>query len=450
VDVEREEKGLSLGAADYIRKPFSAAIVKLRLENQIRIIEMESGLKSSAEQLESALEEVQEATTAKSTFLSHMSHEIRTPLNAITGMGELLQHEHLESRQMGYVNDIVASAKSLINLINDIVEGNNIQVAEKNVAKDSHALYAPEANVLVVDDNELNRKVACGLLSLMKIEAETADSGSKALELVRLNDYDIIFMDYMMPEMNGIETTAFIRGMGEKYEHLPIIALTANVVPGARELFLANGFNDFVPKPVDSEELVRVLEDWLPLNKINTNVNFEKHQSFLNGEEELRRKSIVTFIKDNRDTFERITGSLSASDLETAHRIAHTLKSSAGYLGKKKLQNAALSLELSLRGDNPSYTHDQLDVLISELDKVLREFEPILKDAEAAKFKSVQIAEDELNALLMEIKPLLEKGDFRAGSYVTKLRGIAGMEELADKIDEYDFVGALELLKADI
>jgi len=248
--------------------------------------------------------------------------------------------------------------------------------------------------------------------------------------------------------MDGVETTAKIREMGGMWETLPIIALTANAIHGAKEMFLAHGFNDFISKPIDTGELVRVLQDWLPLGKIKAKAESEDPQARLTKEDELIRKATLTFAKENERTFETMAASLNSGDIATAHRIAHTLKSGAGYLGKKQLQEAAFSLEQSLQAQPPGYTPEQLDTLGRELEKALREFEPLVKAAAAEKPDAVQIDNDTLTALLSEIRPLLEKGDFGATEYVGQLQGAAGMEELAEKIDDYDFEGALALLNS--
>jgi CheY-like chemotaxis protein len=247
----------------------------------------------------------------------------------------------------------------------------------------------------------------------------------------------------MMPEMDGMEATALIRKMGGKQKHLPIVALTANAVHGAREMFLANGFNDFISKPIDSHELVRVLEIWLPPEKIVSKTDPEAGHTRSDKEDKLRRKSILTFVKGNRDTFEKMTQTLYSGDFKTAHRIAHTLKSSAGYLGKKELSAAAASLEASLQAQPPGCTSEQLNTLGELLASALLEFEPLINEAETEKHNAVEIGVDKLTALLSEIKPLLEKGDFGASDYVEKLQRVTGMEELAEKIDDYDFEGAL-------
>ncbi|MDR1395833.1 MAG: response regulator [Deltaproteobacteria bacterium] len=134
--------------------------------------------------------------------------------------------------------------------------------------------FGPEVKVLVVDDNDMNLLVASGLLRIFKIKSDTASSGREALEKVAQNSYHLVFMDQMMPEMDGVETTANIRAMGEKYQELPIIALTANAMSGARESLMEAGMNDFLSKPIQRQELAAILSRWVPegekyLSKIN-------------------------------------------------------------------------------------------------------------------------------------------------------------------------------------
>jgi len=131
--------------------------------------------------------------------------------------------------------------------------------------KEEEVFVAPGANVLIVDDNIMNRQVAVGLLKPLQMHMETASSGYEAIEMIKKKDYDIIFMDHMMPEMDGVEATKKIRQLpGEKYQTLPIVALTANAVSGVKEMFLKEGMNDFVAKPIEMGEIVKVLKRWLP------------------------------------------------------------------------------------------------------------------------------------------------------------------------------------------
>ena len=128
---------------------------------------------------------------------------------------------------------------------------------------------APAAKVLVVDDNLMNLRVIERLLSTYKLQLEKVQSGGAALEILREKQFDLIFMDHMMPEMDGIETFHAIRKMyGEYYKTVPIVALTANAISGAREMFLKEGFQDYVAKPIEVSQLERVLKKYLPPNTI--------------------------------------------------------------------------------------------------------------------------------------------------------------------------------------
>ncbi len=128
---------------------------------------------------------------------------------------------------------------------------------------------APEARILIVDDTPMNLEVARGLLKPLQMKIYTAESGKRAIEMIQKNRYDIVFMDHMMPGMDGIEATQKIRAMGDEYtEKLPIIALTANAVLDARESFREAGMNDFVAKPIDFRNICAKLRKWLPEEKI--------------------------------------------------------------------------------------------------------------------------------------------------------------------------------------
>jgi signal transduction histidine kinase/CheY-like chemotaxis protein len=127
---------------------------------------------------------------------------------------------------------------------------------------------APSAKILVVDDTVTSLKVAKGLLLPYKCEVDLCMKGKQALEIIKEQDYDLVFMDHLMPEMDGIETAAKIRELDVDYvRKMPIIALTGNVAAGMREMFLENGMNDFLTKPIDVARLNMILEKWIPDDK---------------------------------------------------------------------------------------------------------------------------------------------------------------------------------------
>ncbi len=124
---------------------------------------------------------------------------------------------------------------------------------------------APEAEVLLVDDNEMNRIVAVSLLKPLQMKMDLAEDGKQAVERIKNKHYDLVFMDHMMPVMDGVEATKLVRSMeGEYYHELPIIALTANAMADACRGFLEAGMNDFVAKPIDMKEICARIKHWLP------------------------------------------------------------------------------------------------------------------------------------------------------------------------------------------
>jgi signal transduction histidine kinase/CheY-like chemotaxis protein len=126
---------------------------------------------------------------------------------------------------------------------------------------------APEARALVVDDLDINLKVVKGLLLPFKLKVDLCASGKEAVEMTEKNSYDLIFMDHMMPGMDGLEATKLIRMIPGK-EAVPIIALTANAVSGIKEMFLANGMTDFISKPIEIRKLEEALAKWIPEDKL--------------------------------------------------------------------------------------------------------------------------------------------------------------------------------------
>lgn len=135
-------------------------------------------------------------------------------------------------------------------------------------SEENFEFIAPDAEILVVDDNVPNLMVAEGILAPLQMKIDKASGGKQALEMIERKHYDLIFMDHMMPELDGIETTRIIRRFHEEYDNVPIIALTANVMEESQAMFLVEGMNDFVAKPIELKVIVSKLKQWLPPEKI--------------------------------------------------------------------------------------------------------------------------------------------------------------------------------------
>ena len=223
---------------------------------------------------------------------------------------------------------------------------------------------APDAEVLIVDDNAVNLTVAQGLLEPMKMKIDRAESGKEAIDKIGRHHYDIVFMDHMMPELDGIETTHIIRRFHKEYNDVPIIALTANAVEGTKEMFCREGMNDFVAKPIELRMLVSKVKQWLPVEKIQKlygpsaswqkiaetsdivvgDLDVSYAMRFL-GSETLFWSILKVFYKDIEKKAKLIK-QLEEEENWTDYTIeVHALKSSSKQIGALSLSDQAASLE---------------------------------------------------------------------------------------------------------
>lgn len=148
-----------------------------------------------------------------------------------------------------------------------ILNGEEMKLSDQD-ENNEFDFIAPEAKVLIVDDNAVNLTVAEGLLEPLKMQVDTAPGGKEAIDMISEKHYDIVFMDHMMPDLDGVETTHIIRRLHPEYDDVPIIALTANAVEGTKEMFCREGMNDFVAKPIELRMLAAKVRQWLPFEKI--------------------------------------------------------------------------------------------------------------------------------------------------------------------------------------
>jgi len=144
--------------------------------------------------------------------------------------------------------------------------GGRLKKSRAGAAPDRFA--APDARILVVDDIKVNLLATAEFLGEYRCRVDTCTSGMAALHMVQSRRYDMVFMDYMMPGMNGSKAMQRIRALEGAYLALPIVALTANASCGAREVFLSQGFSDYISKPIEALWLGRILRRWLPEEKL--------------------------------------------------------------------------------------------------------------------------------------------------------------------------------------
>jgi PAS domain S-box-containing protein len=353
-----------------------------------------------------------------------------------------------------------------------LVEGDPARVERKSIG--SRFIATEDTKVLVVDDSRINLKVALAFLATHEIHAETAESGEEAVEKVRRNFYDLIFMDHMMPGMDGIETVRRIRALGDgegagdassRFRTVPIIALTANAISGSRERFLAAGMNDFISKPIDAADINMKLIKWLKPERIarfesspagHSEKNRESgavidRQTGLRqagGDTALYEQLCASFLTDHGDDFTKIRDTLNAGDLSGAHRIAHTLKSVAGLIGAGQLRRTAREIEGSLGRENVEDARKQIQFLGQDLEAVKAVLGPA-----AAKPGAEQPAADGTQTLVLcdQLLPLLKSGSTRSLDLLKEHRGtlmsLDGKGEiLVKQIEDFEFSAALETL----
>jgi CheY-like chemotaxis protein len=198
---------------------------------------------------------------AQRELLLNVSHELRNPLQAIIGFNELILGTGLTGQQRKYAELIQASSKSLLSLIENILDGKaesgarEKHAAENAVTKDGSAPAAkphPAAgayNILIAEDHPLIRALVSTILKDAGCEPELAENGQKALSKLDKADFDLIIMDNHMPVMTGIEAIKIIRGRVDGKRFIPILSLTADATDGSRESCASAGANVYMAKP---------------------------------------------------------------------------------------------------------------------------------------------------------------------------------------------------------
>lgn len=259
-------------------------------------------------------------------------------------------------------------------------------------ARENFEFIAPDARILIVDDNAINLTVAEGLLRPLQMQIETAESGKQAVEMISEKMYDLIFMDHMMPELDGVETTHIIRRFHREYDDIPIIALTANAVSGTKEMFLREGMNDFVAKPIEMRTILTKLRTWLPkykIKKIDTseiqeddNLAELMQQPVFRALYEVEGMNVrmalemiknpdlfLTIVKDYYRAIEKksmLIKQLEEDEDWHGYTIeVHALKSSSRQIGLTELADLAARLEQAGNECNGELIHDETDILLA-------------------------------------------------------------------------------------
>lgn len=316
--------------------------------------------------------------------------------------------------------------------------------------EDYHEKFiAPMGRVLIVDDNAMNLAVAQGLLKGTRLQVDVAASGEECLELIKRKTYHVICMDHMMPVMDGVQTLHAIRALeGNPSRDIPVIALTANAVAGARELYLKEGFQDYLTKPIDADKFENMLIEYLPDNVVymthNMNINdaYEEEEAgnelsiresqlylmgfnlrnglkYMGGDKALYGKVLHDFHSILQEKEEALKDFLKKGDMPGYMIIVHSLKGNARNVGADDLADEAFELEKMAKAGQVEDVTVRSPILFSLMSNMRNSLKVYLDNEEKL---AVKQEEEEVQ----EIENITEDDWEKA------------LRELADRLDDFD------------
>jgi CheY-like chemotaxis protein len=333
----------------------------------------------------------------------------------------------------------------IANVLNDVcvesayTENSNIQ-----------QFIAPSARILIVDDIDTNLMVAEGLMQQYQMQIDTCESGKGAIELIQKNSYDIVFMDHMMPVMDGIEATIAIRKF-PRFHDLPVVALTANAISGVKEMFLSNGFNDFLAKPIEITKLNEMLDKWIPDEKKEktaikeltlTKPDFQIDGidvfhgiSMAGGSIEKYLEILSVFYKDGANKINEMKTCLENNNFALYTIHIHALKSALANIGANNLSNTAKVLELAGNTERIEFIKEYSLDFFQELDSLLINISYVIDTSNATSIDD--ISPDDLLPRLSKLKEAIAGMDAIAtNEIINELQKSFRNDFLANRIEQ--------------
>ena len=250
-------------------------------------------------------------------------------------------------------------------------------------------LFRAKYRILLVEDNEVNRKVAVRILEDAGFSVGQATDGFKAIEAVQTDDFSVVLMDVQMPGIDGFDTTRRIRGFGGKFSTIPIIAITAHALKGDKDKCINAGMNDYVSKPIRAEELIRMIDYWLgigessgeridvPVSAPNEVVfDFEHLQRMSLGNENFKRDLLKTYFDDISKRISKLEEHITGKDYTHAGHEAHTIKGASYSVGARAAASIALALEEEIKKQNDFMMKDlllKLKIIFDETCEIVKQ-----------------------------------------------------------------------------
>lgn len=373
------------------------------------------------------------------------------------------------------INNLLIVKKPVYVLnIASIFNGEDVNTGFGYSTNNDFDFIAPEAEVLIVDDNAINLTVAEGLLEPLRMKITTATSGKEAIEMISEKVFDLIFMDHMMPEIDGVETTHIIRRFHKEYDDIPIIALTANAVSGTKEMFIREGMNDFVAKPIEMRTILSKLRTWLPKHKIKKVYEVANEET---GQKEVKcvvidgldteaamkllgtEKLFWAVLKDYYQVIEKkakLIKELEEAEDWHAYTIeVHALKSASKQIGATELSEKAARMEKAGNEEDGQLIHQSTDELLAQYLGYLEILKPYFPEENKVVNPEKLMTNNELLGYFDNIRTAAEDLDFDAMEYILEVMSEykyedasqERFEELKEAIAEYDVDRCEEIMK---
>ena len=317
-----------------------------------------------------------------------------------------MRNKHVEGTGLGLMitKQLIRAMEGTISVSSEYGEGSTFYVkipqaipekslAESAIGISSMRLSAPGAAILLVDDNQTNLTVATELFKLFDIACDTAMSGRDAIRKCQQQHYDMIYMDHMMPEMDGIETTQALRTLGVEWlEKIPIVALTANAIAGMKQVFLSSGMDAFIAKPVMLPEIEASLRKFLPQDLIQETeriaveasdtlgllppmegIDTKQGIAYCGGTLDGYIEVLRTFSASMPNQLEIMRASIETGDIPRVALEAHALKSASGGIGASALSAQAKAMELAGKQGDVDYVIQNLETLLNACERVIEQ-----------------------------------------------------------------------------